>query len=95
MHLRGTSFRVDAILPDGREQRLLEVPEWDFDWQLTYEFENPLLLEKGTRLRATGRFDNSAGNPSNPDPSQDVAWGRQTNEEMMVLRIELLRVAGG
>jgi hypothetical protein len=49
MHLRGKSFLVEALLPDGTEMHLLELEEWDFDWQLTYELENPLELPRGTR----------------------------------------------
>ena len=90
MHLRGKSFHVDAILPDGEERSLLTIPQWDFDWQLTYEYAEPVLLPAGTRLRATGVFDNSATNPNNPNPKQTVRYGRWTDREMMMLGFEFL-----
>ena len=61
-HLRAKSFRYTAILPDGREQRLLTVPAYDFHWQLRYELAEPLRLPAGSKLVVTGEYDNSAHN---------------------------------
>jgi peroxiredoxin len=84
MHLRGKSFRYEAFFPDGRHQILLDVPRYDFNWQLRYELLEPLLLPKGTRIRCTAHFDNSSDNPHNPDATQPVRWGAQSWEEMMI-----------
>lgn len=84
MHLRGKAFRYDAIYPDGRTETLLDVPKYDFNWQLRYEFAEPKLIPKGTVVKCTAAFDNSAGNPNNPDPSQSVTWGQQSWDEMMI-----------
>jgi hypothetical protein len=84
MHLRGRSFRYVAELPDGKRETLLEVPRYDFDWQLEYVLAEPRRLPKGTVLRAIGAFDNSAANPYNPDPTKTVYFGLQTEEEMMI-----------
>jgi hypothetical protein len=45
-------------------------------------------VEKGSRLRATAWYDNSSGNPANPDPAKNVRWGNQTFEEMMIGYLE-------
>ncbi len=84
LHLRGTAFRFDLIYPDGREVPVLNVPRYDFNWQLTYHFEEPLQVPAGAKLKATAWWDNSEGNPFNPDPSVTVRWGDQTFEEMMI-----------
>ena len=62
----------------------LNVPAWDFNWQTHYLLEKPLSIPAGSRVECTAYFDNSAGNPANPDPSQLVRWGDQTWEEMMI-----------
>ena len=84
MHLRGKSFLYEVEYPDGSREVLLSVPRYDFNWQLAYVLEEPKLLPAGTVLTCTARFDNSAENLSNPDPTQTVRWGDQTWEEMMI-----------
>jgi hypothetical protein len=84
MHLRGKSFQYTAVYPDGKREVLLSVPRYDFGWQTTYLLERPVTLPKGTRIECVAYYDNSAGNPNNPDPSRAVRWGNQTWEEMMI-----------
>ncbi len=84
MHVRGKSFRFIAEFPDGRHEVLLDVPRWDFDWQLDYVLAKPRRLARGTVLRAVGTYDNSADNPYNPDAKKEVYFGIQTDEEMMI-----------
>jgi mono/diheme cytochrome c family protein len=84
MHFRGKDFRYEVIYPDGQTQTLLSVPKYDFNWQLGYMLEKPLVLPKGTRIECTAHFDNSPNNPYNPDPTKEVRWGDQTWEEMMI-----------
>ena len=84
MHLRGASFEFRAEYPDGRSEILLLVTGYDFNWQTTYRFAEPRPLPAGTRLRCTATYDNSGGNPRNPDPTRDVSWGRETTDEMMI-----------
>jgi hypothetical protein len=83
MHSRGKSFYFDLHSGDEPE-RLLSVPTYDFNWQHTYVLSEPLRLEPGDALEVTGIFDNSAENPSNPDPTATVFWGEQTWEEMLI-----------
>jgi hypothetical protein len=84
MHLRGKSFRYEAHYPDGTSEILLDVPRYDFNWQITYELAQPKLLPKGTKLKCTAHFDNSENNPANPDPTDTVKFGPQTWHEMMI-----------
>jgi hypothetical protein len=84
MHLRGRSFRFELEHADGRREVLLDVPRYDFNWQLRYDLAEPLLLRKGSRLHCYATFDNSDDNPVNPDPKRDVTFGEQSWEEMMV-----------
>ncbi|MFN0051019.1 MAG: redoxin domain-containing protein [Planctomycetales bacterium] len=84
MHVRGRDFEYKAIFPDGRSETLLSVPQYDFNWQSAYRLKEPLRLPAGTRIECTAHFDNSPGNPANPDPTKTVGWGDQTWEEMMI-----------
>jgi hypothetical protein len=83
MHLRGKSFKYEAEYPDGTREVLLDVPNYDFNWQLRYMLAEPKLMPKGTRLHCTAHFDNSADNLANPDATAEVTFGDQTWEEMM------------
>ena len=84
MHLRGKAFQFQAIYPDGRTEVLLDVPRFDFNWQNSYELVEPRPMPEGSKIRCIVRFDNSAENPVDPDPSMDVTWGEQTWQEMAV-----------
>ncbi|MBZ5606584.1 MAG: hypothetical protein LAO79_30205, partial [Acidobacteriia bacterium] len=83
MHLRGKDFKYIAVYPDGREEVLLNVPHYDFAWQLSYKPVS-VHLPKGTKIQCIAHFDNSPNNRFNPDPSKDIRWGDQTFEEMMI-----------
>ena len=82
MHLRGVSARYVATYPDGKTETLLSVPDYDFNWQSSYRFAEPLKIPKGTKLTWIAHWDNSADNPRNPDPKKAVGWGLQTWDEM-------------
>jgi len=82
MHLRGKAAKVVAYYPDGEEKLLLDVPNYDFNWQNSYIFKEPVFVPAGTRTHITLWWDNSADNPSNPDPTKDVVFGRPTTAEM-------------
>ncbi len=86
MHLRGKAARYEAFYPDGSSEVLLDVPQYDFNWQTTYEYPHgqPKVLPAGTEIEFTAAWDNSADNPHNPDPTRDVKWGEPTTDEMMV-----------
>jgi Copper type II ascorbate-dependent monooxygenase, C-terminal domain len=84
MHLRGKSFTYTARYPDGKNEILLSVPKYDFNWQSVYRLAEPILLPRGTIIDCEAHFDNSAANPANPDPGRTVVWGEQTSDEMMI-----------
>lgn len=81
-HLRGKASRFTAVYPDGRQEVLLNVPKYDFNWQTVYIFEEPKVFPAGTKIVFDMTWDNSAQNPANPDPDKTVRWGDQTWEEM-------------
>ena len=84
MHLRGKAMKFEATYPDGRKEVLLDVPKYDFNWQLTYTPRDKLILPAGSRIDLYAVFDNSADNPANPDPSATVTFGEATTDEMMI-----------
>ncbi len=84
LHLRGKSFEYRALFPDGSEEILLDVPDYDFGWQTRYVLAEPRAIPAGTELVVTGTWDNSSSNPDNPDPTATVSWGQQTDDEMMI-----------
>jgi peroxiredoxin len=84
MHLRGKSFRYEAVYPDGKKEVLLDVPRYDFGWQTNYRFSEPKYMPRGTRMDCYAVFDNSPDNLNNPDPTKTVGFGDQTFEEMMI-----------
>jgi hypothetical protein len=94
MHLRGKSFEYVATYPDGKQETLLKVPEYNFNWQTVYRLEKPLRLPAGTRIDCTAYFDNSSKNRNNPDPKKYVIWGDQTWEEMMIGFIDYVILPG-
>jgi hypothetical protein len=85
MHLLGRKMTVRATLPDGRQQCLVDIPDWDFHWQRSYDFKSPIALPAGSRVDLSARYDNSSGNPQNPNsPPRDVRWGENTTDEMCI-----------
>lgn len=84
MHFRGKRMKFTAQYPDGSEELLLSVPAYSFNWQLAHEFEEPLPIPAGTKIVATGAFDNSSQNTFNPDPNTEINWGEQSWEEMFM-----------
>ena len=88
MHLRGKAFRFELFTtgPDGTEQRevLLNVPKYEFNWQVSYALAKPRTIPAGARIECTAWYDNSAQNPFNPDPTRRIRWGNQTWNEMMI-----------
>ena len=84
MHVRGKSMRYEIELPNGKRQKLLDVPEYDFHWQTSYVLKKPLLVPAGSRIKVTAHFDNSERNMHNPDPRKLIRQGSATTDEMMI-----------
>ena len=92
MHWRGKSMSYTAHYPEGDSELLLEVPEYDFNWQLFYYPEEPKFVPAGTVVEIVAVYDNSAANPDNPDPTRDVGFGMQSTDEMMFGFFELVEL---
>lgn len=88
MHVRGKAFKFELVTADGKTETLLDVPRYDFNWQLPYRFAQPRLLPRGSSIRLTAVYDNSSANRANPDPDKTVRWGQQTSDEMMIGYVE-------
>ncbi len=89
-HLRGKAARYEVISRSGRRKILLDVPQYDFNWQLLYLYKKPLRVRRGSVLRYTAWYDNSENNPANPDPTVPVRWGEQTFDEMHLGYVEFV-----
>jgi hypothetical protein len=89
MHLRGKSARYDLVSSSGTET-MLDIPRYDFNWQLLYKYAELVSLKAGDTLRFTAWYDNSANNPANPDPTKTVRWGPQTQDEMHLGYVEYI-----
>lgn len=87
-HLRGVAARYELVSKQGDTELLLDVPDYDFNWQLFYQYADPPVFEKGSTIRYSGWYDNSADNPANPNPNVTVRWGPQTEDEMHVGYVE-------
>jgi AhpC/TSA family len=82
-HFRGRASQFTAIYPDGRQELLLSVPKYDFNWQTSYTLKTPLQVPAGTKIVHSTVYDNSVQNPANPDPNRTVPWGEQSFDEML------------
>ena len=91
MHLLGKEIKVQATLPNGSILPMVWIDDWDFNWQGTYHYREPLFFPAGTRVKLEAYFDNSAHNPNNPhDPPQPVSWGEKTTDEMCIAFVRYL-----
>ncbi|HEX4133921.1 MAG TPA: hypothetical protein VHY84_04795 [Bryobacteraceae bacterium] len=92
-HLLCREMRGWAILPDGRKQWLLNLRDWDFNWQDQFQYAHPIRLPADSRLEMEFVYDNSSANPRNPNsPPKRVQWGGGTNDEMAGLHIQSIPV---
>ncbi|HTZ56931.1 MAG TPA: cytochrome c [Acidobacteriaceae bacterium] len=94
MHMRGKDMSYRLVFPDGTTRDILNVPHYNWRWQLWYNLAKPIVLPAGTRVECTAHYDNSANNPENPDPTKTVTWGQQSFDEMMVCFFNVAFPAG-
>ncbi len=96
MHLRGKSMRFEAFYPNGEQETLLWVPQYDYDWQHVYQLRQVKKIPRGTRIHVIAHFDNSADNPRNPAPRATIVYGRgYYDEEMMAGTINFQPLVSG
>jgi hypothetical protein len=81
-HLRGTRWQYKMFKPDGTSDVILDIPNYDFNWQTYYLWSKPLEIPPGTKITSTAWYDNSKSNKHNPDPTKVVTAGPQTWDEM-------------
>jgi mono/diheme cytochrome c family protein len=81
MHLRGKDFELRVVTPDKQMQTVLK-GSWNFEWQMGYQYAEPIALPKGSKLQLISHFDNSPANKYNPDPLKKIVWGPQNWDEM-------------
>lgn len=90
-HYLGKSVVGYALLPDGRRDTLIEIEDWDFDWQDHFRFREPISLPAGSRLVMRWTFDNTAANLDNPhDPPERVFRGYRSTDEMAELFVQIV-----
>jgi len=85
MHLLGRTMHVSATTTGGSEKCLINVDDWDFNWQGMYQFSEPIAIPSNTKLAVEAHYDNSSENWRNPNnPPKAVSWGEQTTDEMCI-----------
>ncbi|WP_034257740.1 redoxin domain-containing protein [Altibacter lentus] len=84
MHYRGKSIRFGVTFPDGRKETVISISDYNFNWQRMYRLETPFFVPKGSKVWVEGIYDNSFQNPFNPDPSQEIGFGLQSTDEMLI-----------
>ena len=90
-HYLGKVIEAWATLPDGMRRTLIRVPDWDINWQATYEYRQPIYLPKGTTVAMRIRYDNSAENIRNPNqPPVLVEAGNRIQDEMGHVWLQVL-----
>ena len=90
-HLLCRAVKVSATLAGGGSLPLINIQDWDFNWQQQYWYKAPVFLPQGTRVEMEMTFDNSAGNPRNPNhPPKRVTWGEQSTDEMAEIHLEAI-----
>jgi tetratricopeptide (TPR) repeat protein/mono/diheme cytochrome c family protein len=95
-HYLGRLLEGFATLPDGTRRRLIRIPQWDLNWQAVYRYREPVFLPAGTTVSMRFHYDNSAGNPRNPNsPPQRVRSGNRSTDEMAHLWLQLLPRGSG
>ena len=92
-HYLGKDMQAFATLPDGTQQMLIHIPQWNLNWQAVYRYEQPVLLPRGTKVSLRYVYDNSEENPLNPNhPPVRVRGGNRSSDEMGHLWLQVLPV---
>ncbi len=88
MHVRGKDVTYVLTYPDGREEILLRVPNYSFDWQFEYDLVEPIRVPAGSTVKAIARYDNSRANRLNPAPHREVYWSEQSWDDMFLANVK-------
>ncbi len=95
-HYRGYASKLTAVYPDGKEEVLLNMPHYDFNWQRDYIFKDLIEIPAGTKLVADYWYDNSANNKALQgettkaltNPAKKIFWGDQSFQEMLFTAVQ-------
>lgn len=90
LRARGKAVSIDLAFPDGETNRLLDAPSYDYRWQIRYVLKEPLDVSEGTRFIVTGQYDNSSGNPNNPDAEERPGAGIEPDDEALMLVLDVI-----
>ena len=90
MHLLGKSMKVETTSPTGVTRCLINIEDWDFNWQALYRYNQPIAIPALSSVQLRAVYDNSSNNPRNPnDPPKAVSWGEATTDEMCIAFIAI------
>ncbi len=90
-HYLGKLVEAWATLPNGTRRWLIRIPDWDINWQATYDYAKPIDLPKGSKISMRIGYDNTAENPRNPNhPPKLVVAGNRSEDEMGHVWLQLL-----
>ena len=78
-------MRYIAFYPDGTQETILDVPAYDYDWQINYLYATPKHVPAGTRIEVHGHYDNSAANEANPNPDTPIRGGISSDKHEMFI----------
>jgi hypothetical protein len=82
------SLQATAYRPDGSEEVLIWTRRYQFDWEPTYVFRQPIILPRGTRVDVVAYFDNSEENQKNPnDPPKPLRWSEISTDPLCALLV--------
>lgn len=96
MHLIGKDFKIWAVTPGGDSIPLINIPKWDFNWQMLYSYPFMIKLEEGTQIYANATYDNTENNPNNPNnPPMNIGYGESSTTEMFKYFMNLLTYMPG
>jgi hypothetical protein len=93
-HMLATRMAANVRV-DGKDECLVNIPQWDFHWQGDYLFQDPLPVTGSARVTTTCAWDNTAANQpvvnNMPLQPRNVAFGEGSFEEMCLHYIWLRR----
>jgi len=84
MHQYGQRLNATILRDDGSEECIVEVPEWDFDWQYIYFYETPVTVDPADLFELTCWFDTTTA-----DDDVLAGWGTQNEMCLTILWVTL------
>ncbi len=99
LHKLGSRIELELRRKDGTVEPLIRIGRWDFDWQGTYRFAEPILVKPGDEMFIECEWDNSAANQpivgGQPLTPRIVTWGEGSYDEMCASSMYITGVFNG